>query len=265
MAEEAFFIKSEKTIQLKKAIAKCLYKKNYDQLEISKLLNLSQPMVSNYIYSKENFDPNLLEYADKICLNFINGINFDFYTCVSFGEDSHEGRYYITEKNEIINDENIKIIDNLMEAFNLLKNIDISGLIPEVKINIAMAKEGANNTDDVAAFLNGLVIVNDKITSNNGVRFGKSKHLSILLLYLKQKLNINSIMNVSYLKNIKNLDFKVAYLSKDYKIDKKLKNVDLLLHKGDFGIEPSTYILGKNSVEVVKKLLKIIDGKNNVK
>ncbi len=59
-------------------------------------------------------------------------------------------------------------------------------LIPEVKINIAMAKENAKNSDDVAAFLNGLIIADDKITGYNGIRFGKSKHLSSLLIEFKK-------------------------------------------------------------------------------
>ena len=36
-----------------------------------------------------------------------------------------------------------------------------------------------------------------------------------------------------------------------------MKQVDILLHRGDFGIEPCAYILGKNAVEVVNKFLKI--------
>lgn len=41
MTIEAFLIGGEKTTYLKMAISRILYSKNFDQLEISKILNLS--------------------------------------------------------------------------------------------------------------------------------------------------------------------------------------------------------------------------------
>ena len=65
-----------------------------------------------------------------------------------------------------------------------------------------MAKDLAKNQDDVAAFSDGFIITDGKITGNNGIRFGKSKHLSSLLLDLKKNLDVNAIMNVAYFKDI---------------------------------------------------------------
>ena len=53
MAEEAIFIGGENTIPLKKAIAKKLYRNNIDQIQLSQILNISQPMVSNYCSNKQ--------------------------------------------------------------------------------------------------------------------------------------------------------------------------------------------------------------------
>ncbi len=50
-----------------------------------------------------------------------------------------------------------------------------------------------------------------------------------------------------------------VYLTKDFKLKDRLKKVDILLHKGDFGIEPCAYIVGENAVDVVNKLIKIKD------
>ena len=41
------------------------------------------------------------------------------------------------------------------------------------------------------------------------------------------------------------------------KLKESKKNVDILMHKGDFGIEPCAYVLGKDAVDVVKKVIKI--------
>jgi len=265
MVEEAAFIDSDDAITLKKALAKSLYGKKLDQSKISDILEISQPMVSNYIGSKEQISKRFLDLAEEISNKIIDNKSAKFHTCIIFSEKPFEGSFFIANKNEIISEQNRKVIDNLAEAFSILKGKNIGGLMPEVKINIAMAKENAETSEDVAGFLNGLVIVDDKITGYNGIRFGKSRHLSSLLLDLKNKFDINAIMNIAYVENIKKTDLKTDYLTKDYKLKNSKKQVDVLLHKGDFGIEPCAYILGKDAKDVSKKLLKIIDGNKHGK
>lgn len=258
MAEEAVFIKTEETLSLKKALAKKLYSLGIDQPRISKFLNLSQPMVSNYCSSQEKIPQKILELAEKITEKIIHENSpISFHTCISLSEQNFEGEFYIAKKNEIITDETKKIVDNLTEAFLIIKGKNIQGLTPEIKINIAMSKENAESSDDIAAFLNGLIVADDKIIGYNGIRFGKSKHLSSLLIYLKKTLDINAIMNVAYISNIKKTSLKYGFLTKDYKLKDKRKDLDVLLHRGDFGIEPCSYILGHDAVDVVNKVLKI--------
>ena len=257
MVEEVYFINADDTTLLKKAIAKRLYTKNIDQSNISKILNLSQPMVSNYCSETNKIPKNILNIAEKISDKIIDGTSSMFHTCISFNNKSIEGHFYIAKKNEIISDENVKIVDNLTNAFLLLKDQNLSGLLPEVKINIAMTKDNAQSREDVASFLNGLIIADEKVTGTNGIRFGKSKHLSSLLLYIKDKLDVNAIMNISYSEGIKKSGFQYSSLTKDFKLKDNKKNIDILLHEGDFGIEPCAYILGKDAVDVAKKIIKI--------
>ena len=259
MPVEVFLIDIEKTIYLKKAIAKILYSKKIEQSKISLLLNLSQPMVSNYCKSNEKISDYIMKIAQEIAEKIIDKQSINFQTCVTFLDKNVEGNFLIADKNEILTDENSKIIDNLKQAFYKLKEKDISGLIPEVKINIAMSKKNAKKSDDVASFLNGLIIIEDKITGYNSIRFGKSKHLSSLLLNLKNKINANAIMNIAYIKDVEKTNMNYVYLAKDYKLKDRLNKVDILLHKGDFGIEPCAYIVGENAVDVVNKLIKIKD------
>ena len=257
MVEEAFFVKAEDTILLKKAIAIKLYRNKIEQSKISEILNLTQPMVSNYCNSKEFIPKDIDNLADNISKIITNGNSTNYYTCITFSEKSYKGRYFIAEKNEVISDENKDIINNLIEAFLLLKGRNISGLIPKVKINVAMSKQKASNSNDIAAFLDGLVIADNKITNNNGIRFGKSKHLSSLLIYLKNYIDINAIMNVAFIKNIEKTSFSYSNLSKDFKFEDGNKNVDILLHRGDFGIEPCAYVLGIDAIDVVNKVIKL--------
>jgi predicted fused transcriptional regulator/phosphomethylpyrimidine kinase len=258
MVEKAIFIKEENTIFLKKALAKNLYLKNFDQITISEILNISQPMVSNYCSSKEKIPENIIKLVDNISEKILNKNNLDFYTCIFFHEKNFEGTHFVAEKNEIISDDRNKIIDNLTEAFLLIKGKDIGKLLPEVKINIAYSIDKARNPNDVAAFLNGLIVVDDKVISNNGIRFGKSKHLSSLLLYLKDIMDIKAVMNIAFIEDIKKTSFDFDYLTKNYKLKDSKKHPDILLHKGDFGIEPCAYIVGKDAVDVVNKVIKLI-------
>jgi len=257
MTEEAIFINSNDTIILKKAIAQALYRRKIEQLKISDILELSQPMVSNYCTSNDKISNNILELAEKISDKIIQGQMAKFHTCISFSNKPFEGNFFIAKKNEIISDENNNIVNNLTEAFFLLKGKDIRGLLPEVKVNIAMAKEKANNSADVAAFLNGLIVADDKVSSINGIRFGTSKHLSSLLLYLRSIIDVNAVMNVAYIRDLDKTNFSYGHLTKDFKLKENVKKVDILLHKGDFGIEPCSYILGKNAVDVVNKIIKL--------
>ena len=265
MVEEAIFINSQEAVHIKKAISKILYKNQIDQLKISEILDISQPMVSHYLKSREKIPKNILELAQSISDKIINGKNIKFQTCLSFGENYIHGNFFIADYKEIISNEKILIFDNLTEAFQLIKGKNLKHLIPKVKINIVMGNDSAKKTEDIAAFNNGLIIIDNKIVYNNGIRFGASKHLSSLLLKLKKKFNINSIMNIAYLNNINKLDFKTAYLTKDFDIKSKIKHIDILLHKGDFGIEPCAYILGKDAIEVSKKLISILDCLKNEK
>jgi len=260
MAYEAAFVGEDQTILLKKTIARTLYNKKIDQGKISDILKLSQPMVSNYCSSTDNIPNNILKIAEQISEQIINGKKVSFHTSINFSDEIIEGTFYIATKNEIINDENNEIRKNLTQAFFILKGQKINNLIPEIKINIAMAKDKAKNKDDVAAFLNGFIIADDKITGNNGIRFGKSKHLSSLLLDLKKNLDINAIMNIAFFPDITKCGLEIDYLSKDYRLTLNKKSVDVLIHKGDFGIEPCAYILGKDAIDVSKKILQIING-----
>jgi predicted fused transcriptional regulator/phosphomethylpyrimidine kinase len=265
MVEEAVLITENQTVTLKKAIAKALYHRQIDQLKISEILNLSQPMVSNYLSSGEKIPNELSKYAEKIADKITKGNNIRFYTSISFSDQPLKGTYYIAQKNELISEEKIKIIDNLAEAFLILKGKNLNNLIPEVKINIAMAKENPVDSNDVAAFQNGLIIVDDRISSNNGIRFGKSKHLSSLLLDLRNIIYINAIMNIAYVEDIVKTGLNVGYLTKDFKLKENKKKLDVLLHKGDFGIEPCAYVLGKDAIDVSKKILIILNGIKNEK
>jgi len=262
MAEEVYLVDEYKDKVIKKLLAKKLYKKGFEQSKIAQLLNLSQPMVSNYL--KDNLEEKygLNKQIDSIVEKIYAKENIGFQTIIHFSEKPIFGKYYLAKKTEIINDDKKFIIDNLLNAFQILKNQDLNEILPKIKINIAMGKINANKSEDIASFVNGLVISDDKIVANNGIRFGKSKHLSNILLKFQKRFQINAIMNIANIKNLKKIKLKYGFLTNDYKIKNKAKDFDILVHKGDFGIEPCTYVIGKDAVDVANKVLMILDEVN---
>ena len=215
-------------------------------------------MVSNYCNSSEKISEDITTIAHEIVEKIMNKQSVNFQACITFLTKNLEGNFLIADKSEIITDENTKIIDNLKQAFYNLKDKIIENFIPEVKINIAMSKKNATKSEDIASFLNGLIIFEDKVKGYNSINFGKSRHLSSLLIKLGKDLNINAIMNIAYIKDLEKIKLNIGFLSKDFKLKNTNKNFDILVHKGDFGIEPCAYILGNDAIEVTDKLLKII-------
>ena len=72
-------------------------------------------------------------------------------------------------------------------------------------------------------------------------------------------------MNIAYSEIIKKSGFRYSSLTKDFKLKNSTKSIDILLHEGDFGIEPCAYILGKDAVDVVNKIIKIKEEINEIK
>ena len=112
MAGEVILIKGENKILLKKSIAKNLYRSKFEQLKISKILAITQPMVSNYCSSNDKIPENIQRMSEKITKKIIENESIKFQTCITFSNNEYEGTYYIADKNEIINEENIKVVDN---------------------------------------------------------------------------------------------------------------------------------------------------------
>ena len=226
---------------------------------------MSQPMVSIYCKSNKKVNSELVETAQKISNLILEGNIVNFQTCVNFSKKDFKGKFFVAEKNEILADENIRILENLKKAFNNIKEKNLSVLIPKIKINIAMSKKNPKNSEDIASFLDGLVVADKKITGYNGIRFGKSQHLSSILLNHGKNLRKNAVMNIAYIKKLKNTNFQIGYLTKNFDLKQVKSDYDILVHEGDFGIEPCAYVLGKDAYDVSNKILVILGEINNGK
>ncbi|XRP97383.1 thiamine-phosphate synthase family protein [Methanocaldococcus sp. 16A] len=165
-----------------------------------------------------------------------------------------------------------KVIKNLSYAIYLLKKMDFT-LIPEVGCNIAESLPFPRDFKDVAALtgriiknkLGGFYIVGD-------IEFGASEHIAkIILSANKFNPEIRACMNIKYDDElIKMLKDKFTMSSFDRKEEppnvstmewgtkiacKKFGGVpDIIYDRGGEGKEPMIRVLGRDAIEVIKKV-----------
>lgn len=242
---------------LKISLSKELRKQRFSQEKISKILKLTQPMVSNYLSIDKKIPEHIKTHSRLIVEKIKKNKLPLFRTCVTFSEVS--GKYYLARPEELMVDDKKSVIDDILRALNEIKDLNIKNLIPKVKINLAMSKENANTKRDIASVEGGLSFIEGRLSYFGSVGFDKSDHLASLLIYLKNiSKGYNSIMNIKFDTFLLRSELKARYLSKDFKLASKDKDIDILLHKGGFGIEPCAYILGKDASDVIEKIRKII-------
>ncbi len=237
---------------IKADIARALCAQGYTQNKISRLLGITQPMVSKYLQSKK-IKNNYSQVIDLIKRH--ESVSFN--TVIS-AEPLTKGSYHITPTEQTSGEE-AQILGDIKDAVSLMSGVDFSSLLPKVKVNIAVAKNQAVTKHDVAALPSGIIFDSKQAQSFASPSFSSSSHLATLLLKHKQK----SVMNVKYsadiLKKIKTR-YSHAYLLDDYSLERNSSNkeLDVMIHRGSFGIEPSTYIFGNNAKEVVQKCLHLL-------
>lgn len=130
-------------------------------------------------------------------------------------------------------------------------------LKPAVGINVAVATSDATSRQDVAAFQGRLLIDKEIQTSRTPPRFGVSRHLSDLILRLRQLGgDVGAIMNLKpcpseqleQFVHKQNLSLVRAPRGEPHQLG------DFLLDEGDFGWEPSLYITAKDVEQLFQRL-----------
>ena len=146
----------------------------------------------------------------------------------------------------------------------------IKHVMPAVGMNIASCNKGARDVSQVAAFPGKISIVEDKLRHHETPSFGVSSHLASLLLQTHimneaktSIININPMSGDNKLdqKKIKQMCEQLGYsfaLSSKGKISGSHNKLDVILDPGDFGWEPSLYILAHNPLELIDRTHQIV-------
>jgi len=175
-------------------------------------------------------------------------------------------------------------IENVRVATEVLERVDGVGWIcPESMINLAEVVPYGSSNDDVVGIPGRIVNVGGRLRASSCPRPGGSRHVaSAVLVAHSLDRRVRAAMNVRYDERILESAVRLGMSVSSYDRSREppeIKNVegmtirwgvreafnqagkvtDIVYHMGDFGKEPMITIFGEDAVDVVKKLLRILN------
>ena len=162
------------------------------------------------------------------------------------------------------------MIRRLEWAISRLDSKLILPVIPQVGLNIASCMDDASTTADVASVPGKVTAVGDVLRTHSRPEFGSSKTLAgILLDVRKMDESKNSIINIRPPGDHEGTDIDAVRDACDQLgwtladgdrdgIEQMNGTIDAILDIGDFGWEPSLYVLATNPLEVVDRCHNLI-------
>jgi len=176
--------------------------------------------------------------------------------------------------------ERYRVIQELKQAVDVLKEEKVGYLIPEVSSNLGNALPNAEGIEDIAAFPGRIIRFKDSVATLSDPEFGASQHIAnIILTVMNFDPEYCSAMNIRYSKEnvarLRGKGFLVGHFDRRFEpkrvkqregsslewgvgeVLRKLRQVpDFIYDQGDVGKEPMIRVLGKNPQEVIHKILK---------
>ncbi len=274
--------------EIRKRVAKEMYSSGSNQVEISRLLGVSQAMVSKYLKDDNMASCHMEDYIENLtgdltvtALSGGNKVDMTAKFCsacmVMKNNNTIDDAYLKRTGFPLPNVSCFKIrcdndlsfaTDELVQALEYLNRRSIKDLIPEVKVNIATCIKDCKGGHEVVAFPGRLTYVDGKLMAIKTPELGASNHLSSMICTVcKNNPGMISVMNIAFNEIIKkaleNMKANIFYLvRKNNDLLEELGRTDLKGHyyivdRGDFGIEPCLYILGNSSLSVAARAVKV--------
>jgi predicted fused transcriptional regulator/phosphomethylpyrimidine kinase len=157
------------------------------------------------------------------------------------------------------------LIRRLEWAIGRLDSRLIMPVLPKVGMNIAACLDSATTTDDVAAVPGKITEVGGELRTHGKPTFGSSKHLAQMLLEVRKSDSAKSaIINIRPPGDFEGTDIDIVQEA-CHQLNWELADadrggledsssvIDVVLDIGDFGWEPSLYVLGTSPLDVVDR------------
>ena len=157
------------------------------------------------------------------------------------------------------------LIRRLEWAIGRLDSRLIMPVLPKVGMNIAACLNSARTTEDVAAVPGKITEVGGELRTHGKPTFGSSKHLAQMLLEVRKSDSTKSaIINIRPPGDFDGTDIDVVQEACNQLIweladadrsglEDSSSVIDVVLDIGDFGWEPSLYVLGTSPLDVVDR------------
>ncbi|MFW6046140.1 MAG: thiamine-phosphate synthase family protein [Natronomonas sp.] len=145
--------------------------------------------------------------------------------------------------------------------------------IPHVGTNLGYALPGASESTDVAAIPGRVYATNDRVEVPANPEFGASKHVAtVLLAAMSIDPEVRGALNIAtddaILHAARDLDIEPMQFDADYehrgehlrdRFSERGRVPRVLYHRGAFGIEPITYVLGETVVDAARLAGDLVD------
>ena len=167
------------------------------------------------------------------------------------------------------------LIRRLEWAIGRLDARTVMPVLPNVGMNIAACLQTARTVGEVAAVPGKITSIDGELRTHGKPQFGSSKHLAEMLLEAKKIDSAKcAIINIrppgdyegtdidAVQEACNQLGWSLADADRDG-MEHSESEVDVILDIGDFGWEPSLYVLGASPLEVVDRchtLIKTLEG-----
>lgn len=198
------------------AVAVVLFQRGLSQLKISKLLGISQPMVSRYI--NEGLELQLLKLEElgiprdelysvikvlaevlmrnrkqdflRILSSYMNTLLKQGYLCRIHRKLIPDIIEECDLCSKIFGIASDPYIDEIRNAFEILKaHPKAYELVPEVGMNIVVAIPNANTIKDIVGYSGRILRVQRSIVAVGEPMYGGSRHTATILLFVKKRWN----------------------------------------------------------------------------
>ncbi len=279
---------------LKRELARDLYDSGLSQAEISRKLAVSQAMISKYLDG--GGEPELPEELRSEVSILKNELAAQLEAGAPMHETVHtlcQGCFRIRERGVMclvhsvencntctrlrygdLTEDKRTVVEDIKNALRNLESKDVSSLAPQVSMNIAQALREAETRMDVASIPGRISFVRGKPVAPLLPEFGASRHLSELLLSLEGDL-YRAVINIKLDRGVEGAIGRTSLVPVTFNrksnidlfrfVKENGAGCDVILDHGDFGIEPCTYVLGKNAVDASRKVILIMGENNNGK
>ena len=251
--------------ELRIRVAHHLNASGFTQTEISRHLHVSQAMVSKYLSAPQP-PSDLDDISSEIAHMIIQKKDEKdillhlCQTCFLWREGGTTCRLHNLRdctvcsrlRSPEITDEKQRVIQNIKDALLVLESSpSVVKVMPEVRMNVAMALKGASHPMEVAAVPGRIVPVHRKVRAVSDPEFGASHHLASILINTGN----TAAINIKYTAEI-HASFEALGFSLSHSLN---ECADVLIDEGGFGIEPSAYIFGRDAVDAALKCLKVAE------